>query len=111
MRLRQRPGRATLRALRVHRARFGDALGVLCGKRAIAVNIEIMRAFVELRRAAAPYAALEERVRELERKTTARFGRHDEQLDQIFKALRQLTAPASQPKRAVGFRPPDDDDQ
>ncbi len=40
--------------------------GVLRSKRAIAVNIEIMRAFVELRRAAASYAALEERLRELE---------------------------------------------
>ncbi len=39
---------------------------VLRSKRAIAVNIEIMRAFVELRRAAASYAALEERVKELE---------------------------------------------
>ena len=82
--------------------------GVLRSKHAIAVNIEIMRAFVELRRAAASYAALEERVRELERETTARFGRHDEQLDQIFKALRQLIAPPARPKRPVGFRPPDD---
>jgi hypothetical protein len=82
--------------------------GVLRSKRAIAVNIEIMRAFVELRRAAASYAALEERLRELERETTARFGRHDEQLDQIFKTLRQLISSPARPKRPVGFRPPDD---
>jgi hypothetical protein len=37
---------------------------VLRSKRAIVVNIEIMRAFVELRRAAASYAALEARLRE-----------------------------------------------
>lgn len=55
--------------------------GVLRSKRTIAVNIEIMRAFVELRRAAASHAALEEWLRELERETTARFGRHDEQLE------------------------------
>jgi hypothetical protein len=85
--------------------------GVLRSTRAIAVNIEIMRAFVELRRAAASYAALEERVRELERETTARFGRHDEQLDQIFKALRQLISPPARPKRPVGFRLPDDDNR
>jgi len=83
--------------------------GVLRSKRAIAVNIEIMRAFVELRRAAASYAGLEERLRELERETAARFGRHDEQLDQIFKALRQLIAPPTRPKRPVGFSPPEDD--
>jgi hypothetical protein len=67
--------------------------GVLRSKRAIAVNIEIMRAFVELRRAAASYSALEDRLKELERETTERFGRHDERLDQIFKTLRQLISP------------------
>jgi len=45
----------------------------------------------------------------LERETTERFGRHDEQLDQIFKTLRQLISPPARPKRPVGFRPPDDD--
>lgn len=47
---------------------------VLHSKRAVAVNIEIMRAFVELRRAAASYAALEKRLEELERETDARLG-------------------------------------
>jgi ORF6N domain-containing protein len=61
--------------------------GVLRSKRAVAVNIE----------------------KELGRETSARFGRHDEQLDQIFKALRQLISPPTRPKRPVGFRPPDDD--
>src|SRR3954471_13187971 len=83
--------------------------GVLRSKRAIAVNIEIMRAFVELRRAAASYSALEDRLQELERGTTERFGRRDEQLDQIFKTLRQLIAPPARPKRPIGFRPPEDD--
>jgi hypothetical protein len=83
--------------------------GVLRSKRAIAVNIEIMRAFVELRRAAASYSALEDRLRELEQETTAKFGRHDTQLDQIFKTLRQLISPPTRPKRPVGFSPPDDD--
>ncbi len=83
--------------------------GVLRSKRAIAVNIEIMRAFVELRRAAASYAALEERLRELERGTTERFGQHDEQLEQIFETLRQLICPPARPKHPVGFRPPEDE--
>jgi len=83
--------------------------GVLRSKRAIAVNIEIMRAFVELRRAAASYSALDERLRELERETTTKFGRHDEKLDQIFKTLRQLISPPTRPKHPVGFRLPEDD--
>jgi phage regulator Rha-like protein len=64
--------------------------GVLRSKRAVAVNIEIMRAFVELRRAATSYAAIEHRLEELERETSAKLGQHDQQLAQIFQALRQL---------------------
>ncbi|MEZ5078225.1 MAG: hypothetical protein R2725_12390 [Solirubrobacterales bacterium] len=82
---------------------------MLRSKRAVAVNIEVMRAFVELRGAAASHSALEERLRDLERETTAKFGAHDEQLDRIFRALRQLIAPPARPKRPVGFRPRDDD--
>jgi hypothetical protein len=80
--------------------------GVLRSERAIAVNVEIMRAFVELRRAAASYTALETRLDELERG----LGRHDEQLQQIFKTLRQLISPPVQRKRPVGFSPPEDAD-
>jgi hypothetical protein len=76
---------------------------VLRSDRAIAVNIAIMRAFVELRRAAASHAALGKRLEELERETHARLGTHDEQLSQIFEALRQLIAPPPRPKRRVGF--------
>ena len=79
--------------------------GVLRSKKAIAVNIEIMRAFVELRRAASDYAALEARLDKLERG----LGRHDEQLDEIFKSLRQLITPPPRPKRPIGFRPPERD--
>ncbi|HEX6780504.1 MAG TPA: ORF6N domain-containing protein [Solirubrobacterales bacterium] len=78
---------------------------VLRSKRAIAVNIEIMRAFVELRRVASSYAAIEKRLEQIERG----MGEHDEQLAQIFGALRQLIAPPLQPKRPVGFRVRDDE--
>lgn len=85
--------------------------GVLRSDRAIAVNIEIMRAFVELRRAAGSYAEIQERLETLEREVTGRLDQHDEQLEQIFAALRQLTAPPSQPKRPVGFRVREDDEE
>jgi len=54
-------------------------------------------------------AWLEERLRELEWETTEGFGRHDEQLDQIFETLRQLISPPARPKHPVGFRLPEDD--
>jgi hypothetical protein len=77
---------------------------VLRSKTAIAVNIEIVRAFVELRRVAISYTALQERLDAIERNMTARLDQHDEQLAQIFDALHQLIAPPLPPKRPVGFR-------
>jgi hypothetical protein len=80
--------------------------GVLRSDRAIAVNIEIMRVFVELRRVASSYAAIETRLEEIERE----LGGHDEQLNQIFMTLRQLISPPDRPKRPVGFRMPEDEE-
>ena len=79
---------------------------VLRSKRAIAVNIEIMRTFVELRRVASSYAAIEKRLEQIERA----MGEHDEQLEQIFNALRQLMAPPPQPKRPIGLRVREEDE-
>ncbi len=78
--------------------------GVLRSDRAITVNIEIMRAFVELRRLAGSFAQLEKRLNQMELDIGARFSEHDEQLRQIFEALRQLIAPPPRTKRPVGFR-------
>ena len=83
--------------------------GVLRSKRAVAVNIAIMRAFVELRRAATSYAAIEKRLEELERDTRTKLGQHDQQLADVFEALRQLISPPPRPKRRVGFTPPEDE--
>lgn len=77
---------------------------VLRSKTAIAVNIEIMRTFVDLRRATNSYATLQERLETFERETTVRLDGHDEQLDQIFEALHQLISPPQRPQRPVGFR-------
>jgi hypothetical protein len=84
--------------------------GVLRSERAIAVNIEVMRVFVELRRVASSYAAIEKRLEQIEQEIGARLGEHDEQLNQIFKALRQLISPPARPKRPVGFRLPKSED-
>jgi ORF6N domain len=83
--------------------------GVLRSERAVAVNIAIMRAFVELRRAAASHSAIEKRLEALERETKAKLGGHDQQLNEIFEALRQLISPPPRPRRKVGFSPPEDE--
>lgn len=79
---------------------------VLRSKRAVAVNIEIMRAFVEIRQAAAGYKELEKRIGELERTAAGRFGEHEKHLAALFKALKQLTGPPPRPKHPIGFSPP-----
>lgn len=83
--------------------------GVLRSDRAIAVNIEIMRAFVELRRAASSFQELQQRLDQMELDIGARLSEHDEQLRQIFEVLRQLIAPPEKQQRQVGFRVRDGD--
>jgi hypothetical protein len=78
--------------------------GVLRSDRAIAVNIEIMRAFIELRRAAGSFQELQKRLDQMELDIGARLSEHDEQLRQIFEALRQLIAPPPRATRPIGFR-------
>jgi hypothetical protein len=77
--------------------------GVLRSDRAITVNIEIMRAFVELRRVAGSFQELQKRLDQMELDIGARLSEHDQQLRQIFEALRQLIVPPPRAKRPVGF--------
>ncbi len=69
---------------------------VLRSDRAIRVNIEIMRAFVRLRRMLASNVNLERRLNELEKK-------YDAQFKVVFDAIRQLMAPSQPAKKKIGF--------
>lgn len=80
---------------------------VLRSERAVAVNIEIMRAFVEMRRVASDYKELAKRIGELEKNTAGKLSEHEKHLAAIFKALKQLMAPPPpKPKHPIGFSPP-----
>jgi hypothetical protein len=70
---------------------------VLNSPKAIRVNIEIMRAFVRLRRIIASHGDLARKLEELER-------RYDAQFLAVFDAIRQLMAPTASPKRSIGFK-------
>jgi hypothetical protein len=72
---------------------------VLRSKRAVEVNIEIMRAFVQLRRFLSANRELAQKLAQLERK----IGAHDEQIQAIFNAIRQLMTPPEPNKRKIGF--------
>jgi hypothetical protein len=70
---------------------------VLRSKRAVRVNIEIMRAFVRLRTLLASNADLARKLAALERK-------YDIQFKAVFDAIRELMAPPEpKPRRPIGF--------
>ncbi len=71
---------------------------VLRSERAVRVNVEIMRAFVRLRRLLITHADLARKLEELEKK-------YDAQFRVVFDAIRELMTPAEPAeKRRIGFR-------
>lgn len=84
---------------------------VLGSTQAIAVNIEIMRAFVRLREVIVSNKELAHRLDDLENKADLIELKHDTfehntrvQLKQIFEAIRELmTPPETASKRSIGF--------
>jgi len=71
---------------------------VLRSKRAVQVNVEIMRAFVRLRRMLATHD-------DLARKLDALDKKYDAQFKAVFDAIRQLMAPPEPKRRQIGFQP------
>ncbi|MDO9529331.1 MAG: ORF6N domain-containing protein [Syntrophales bacterium] len=72
---------------------------VLNSERAIEVNIAIMRAFVQLRKMIASNNKLAQKLAELEQHLES----HDEQIQAIFEAIRQLMTPPAKPRKKIGF--------
>jgi len=96
-----KPGRGGRRYLPYAFSEQGVAMlsSVLNSKRAIEVNVAIMRAFVQLRKMIDSHAELSRKLSDLERK----MGDHDEQIQAIFEAIRQLMAPPDKPKKKIGY--------
>ena len=69
---------------------------VLRSKRAIEVNIVIMRAFVRLREMMTSNLELARKLEEMEKK-------YDEQFKVVFDAMRALMVETEKPKRKIGF--------
>ena len=70
---------------------------VLRSKRAIHANVEIMRAFVRLRRLVQPAEALIKKIDEMEDK-------YDPQFSVVFEAIRDLMRAPPASRRRIGFR-------
>jgi len=69
---------------------------VLRSQQAVQVNIEIMRAFVELRQMTAGHKAMSRRIQKLEEK-------YDQQFAVVFDALREMMEPELSEKKKIGF--------
>lgn len=69
---------------------------VLNSKRAIQVNIQIMRTFTKLREMIVSHKDLERKLNDLEKK-------YDEQFQIVFQAIRQLLTEEEKPKRKIGY--------
>ena len=71
---------------------------VLKSKRAIQVNIQIMRAFTQLREMLAGNKALKQKIAEMEKK-------YDHQFQIVFQAIKELLEPTPpKPKGPIGFQ-------
>ena len=73
---------------------------VLRSKRAVHVNIAIMRAFVKLRETLSLHKELAAKLRELGSKVEG----HDKDIHAVFEAIRRLMREEEKPKERIGFR-------
>jgi hypothetical protein len=76
---------------------------VLRSDRAIAVNIQIMRAFVHLRGLLASNSELARRFAQLESRLDKKITEHDEAIAAILSAIRELMNPPLSRRRPIGF--------
>ena len=72
---------------------------VLNSERAIGVNIEIMRAFVRIRKLLSADKTLAVKFAQLERK----LATHDQAIVGILSAIRELMNPPEPKRRGIGF--------
>ena len=77
---------------------------VLSSPRAVQVNIGIMRAFVRLRETLSLHKELAHKLADLERKIV----NHDESIQTLFEAIRQLMTPTDVTKKEIGFHMKED---
>lgn len=73
---------------------------VLNSKRAIQVNIEIMRAFVGLRKAIATNDQLLKMIHDLEKKSL----QHDKEIQLIFETIKKMLLPLEGVHKKIGFK-------
>jgi hypothetical protein len=69
---------------------------VLSSKRAIQVNVQIMRVFTHLRQMLSTHEDLKKKIEAMEKK-------YDQQFQVVFEAIRQLLETEAKPRKKIGF--------
>jgi hypothetical protein len=72
---------------------------VLNSKRAVQMNIAIIRAFIKLREVLATHKDLARKIDDLE----VKYQEHDHELKVVFDAIRKLISTPASTKRRIGF--------
>ncbi|HKF04844.1 MAG TPA: ORF6N domain-containing protein [Candidatus Sulfotelmatobacter sp.] len=78
------------------------AASVLNSKRAIEMSIFVVRAFVQMRQILAANQHIASKLTELE----SRLDGHDEQIEELIEAIRELVSPLPANNRRIGFEAP-----
>ena len=73
---------------------------VLNSKKAIQVNIQIMRTFTKLREMMLSYKELQKKIEAMER----RHDKHDQHFQVVFKAIKEMLNPLVEKKSKIGFK-------
>lgn len=76
---------------------------VLNSDRAIEVNIQIVRIFTKMKEMLLTHKDILLKLEQLENKVSS----HDENIQMIFEALKQLLNPPQEPRKRMGFKPDD----
>lgn len=76
------------------------AANILKSKRAVHMSVFVVRAFIRFRETMMMHRDLADKLRELEQKV----GQHDEQMQSIIEAIRQLMNTPDKPKSQIGFK-------
>ena len=72
---------------------------VLNSSRAVEMGVQIVRAFVRLRKLLAAHVELARKLNELDQK----FGEHDQAIRNLFETIRRLLNPSPPKRRSIGF--------
>jgi len=81
------------------------AANVLNSPRAVSMSIQVVRAFVRLRKAARYRGSVIRMLRRLEKAVNTRLDRHDSDIERLFEAVESLMGEEERPLRKIGLTP------